>query len=174
MQWLIALKSTSGEGQSSRFNAVSAAAARLAEMPIPDLNGDAAVFYRDHGELLTRFVQAQLETTQELLAGMTEVVLHRGDAIEGDLPSSPTNPNLWPLASFATDFATADEFARRAARGKGGTPVVYSAIVPVARIAATPKTGAANAIEHEIVVLASNPDDLATVTVIAPAQPQSR
>jgi hypothetical protein len=43
-------------------------------------------------------------------------------------------------------------------------PVIYSAVVPVTRIAATPATGAASAIENEIVVLAGEPDDLATVT----------
>lgn len=84
--------------------------------------------------------------------------------VAGEPSASPGNPKLWPLASFAIDFVTARDFAERAARRKGGVPVIYSAVVPVTRIAATPATGAASAIENEIVVLAGEPDDLATVT----------
>jgi hypothetical protein len=165
ISWLIGLKSTTGEAESDRFHAVGAAAAELAGGAMPPLDDRASAFYREHGELPRRYVAAQQAMTAEVLDGIGEVVLHRGEAIQGELPTSPANPDLWPLAPFATDFSTASNFAHdKVSRKRGGTAVVYSAIVPVERIAATPATGAANALEREVVVMAGNPDDRATLT----------
>lgn len=80
------------------------------------------------------------------------------------MPVAPVDPSLWPLASFAVDFETAAGFAHRKASRVGGTPVVYTAIVPIGRIAATPATGFATGGETEVVVLAGCPGDRATVT----------
>jgi len=162
--WLIGLKSTSGEADSKYFQASQAAACHRAGIAAPQLDTPASAIWDEHGGLLTRWIAVQNELTAELLAGIEEVVLHRGDTIHGELPSSPTHPNLWPVASFATDYATAASFAERAQSCRGGTPLVYSAIVPVERILATPATGAANPLEHEVVLMTGNPDDIAMIT----------
>jgi hypothetical protein len=162
--WLIGVKSTRGEAGSKYFQALQAAACEHAGVATPQLGAEASTIYEEHGDLLRRWIVVQHEPTAELLTGIDEVVLHRGDIVHGEIPSSPTHLNLWPLASFATDYATAASFAKRAHRCRGGTPSVYSPIVPVERISATPVTGAANPLEHEVVLLTGNPDDLATIT----------
>jgi hypothetical protein len=166
--WLTALKVTSGESETHQFCAVSLAAADLVHAEHATADADTVAFYEAHATLLTAFVQAQCDATQHLLSGFTEVILHRGDVIGGDLPPGPINPNLRALASFATKPGTARSFALRAMAEKTGTPVVYSVIVPVTRIAATPATGAASAVKDEIVVVAGDPGDLATVTSVMP------
>jgi hypothetical protein len=163
--WLVSEKTTTGEADSPYFHAMGAAAASLVGADIPPLDNRAATLYSRHGDLLSRVVVGQRALSEGLLQGITEVALHRGDATAREL-STPADPKLWPLASFAVDFETAKSFAGRKAQRVGGTPVVYSAIVPAARIIATPATGFAVGGEREVVVDAANPSDRATVTAL--------
>jgi len=164
--WLIGLKSTSGEAKSKYFRALQAAACDTAEASPPELDGAASTIYEQHGDLLASWIAAQQDLTAELLTGIDEVTLHRGDTIHGELPAGPAHPGLMPLASFAVDYSMGAEFAGRAQGCRGGTGLVYGAIVPVRRILATPVTGGANPLEHEIVLLTGNSGDLATTTWI--------
>jgi hypothetical protein len=164
--WLIGLKSTSDEADSKYFHALQAASCDHAGVAASQLGELASAIYDEHGDLLRRWIAVQYALTAELLVGIDQVVLHRGDTIHGELRRGPTHPNLRPLPSFATHYATAASFAERAQRYRGGTALVYSAIVPVERIVATPVTGAANALEREIVLTTGNADDLATITWI--------
>lgn len=147
------------------FHAVQAAACDHVGIGPQPPSDPAAGIYERHGELLRLWIAAQQELTAELLNGLEESPLHRGDTITGELPvdpAAPAFPSLMPAASFATDYAAAASFAERSVRCRGGTGVVYSSIVPVERILATPVTGAANWLEYEIVLLTGSPDDLST------------
>lgn len=121
--WLIGLKSTSGEASSKYFKALQAAACDYAGVTAIRLDDLASPIYEKHSDVLRRWVAVQYELPAELLVGIDEVVLHRGDTICGERRSSPPRLKLWPLASFATDYATAASFAERARSGRGGTPL---------------------------------------------------
>ena len=162
--WMLTQKTTTGEANSAFFHGMAAAAAELVGARIPVLGTRAAALHAAHGDLLVRFVEAQRDLTAALLNGLTEVPLHRGDALPDIVPGAPVDPSLWPLASFAVDFETAASFAHRKVSRVGGTPVVYTGIVPIGRIVATPATGFAAGGEREVVVLAGCPGDRATVT----------
>lgn len=162
---LLSHKTTSGESGSPYFQALGAAAARLFGAKDPPLHDRATALLEMHGDLLASIILGQRDLTETLLDGVPSVVLHRGDAVDGLGSATTADPMLWPLASFAVDFATARSFAISKAERTGCTPLVYSAHVPAGRIAVTPASGMAAALENEVVVGAGEPGDLATVTI---------
>ena len=118
VSWLIALKVSTGENESSRFHAVSAAAAEFAQTQPHQLDGATDAFYRAHSELLTAFVAAQYAATQDMLKGLDSVVLHRGAwsrASHRPAPATPSYGRWRRLPSTSSPRATSLN-ARRAAR----------------------------------------------------------
>lgn len=164
---LLSAKTTSDEHVSPYFHALQAATAALYDTAPPQMGPRGRTLFAEHREFLSGLVVAQRVLTAQLLACLGEVSLHRGDAIDASQAGSPRDPMLWPLASFATDFETATEFAQRAKNRKLGVAVVYSAVVPAGRILATPATGLAAAREREVIVATSYSGDRATVTVVS-------
>jgi len=165
---LLSEKTTSDEETSPYFRAIQAASTSVTgAKPAGALTGRAATIHATYGAVLRLLVETQRNATTDLLTGIDALPLHRGDVLPGQVPSTPVDPMLWPLASFATEYATAAEFARaKNARAQSGTPVVYSVLVPTSRIVATPATGSAAALEYEVVVDGARSGDLATVTPV--------
>ena len=105
-------------------------------------------FYTEfHGELLTSFLDAQYQTTQELFKELEldEITVYRGLEIQG-LETGEQEVSMRPLSSWSTDVATALQFA-----GQEGN--VLTTTFPASMIFSTPVSGFGCMSEKELVVL---------------------
>lgn len=129
---------------------------QLRERADPDAVARADSLLANYGAVLSAFITAQYERTQDLLAGLGAVAAARGYIHRGT-PSAEViiaSPPLLPLASFSLDphIATDFPFYPRPL-GDDDHFAVALTEVPAARILTTPVTGIASLHEHELVVL---------------------
>lgn len=161
--FLISERTTSGAAGSPYARMLAHAAARkFGDRPDPDVAAGHAL--DAHEATFDRFLDAQRDLTRRLLHGVHEVPLHR--AIRTlDLIATEADPRLQPLSSFSTSAAYAVSLAEHGYDARGdGEVVLLSAIVPTARILATPASGSGAVLEHEVVVAAGAAGDRVTVT----------
>lgn len=109
--------------------------------------------FREHEEILRRFVRAMYDNTQEWLKkkGITEVTVLRG--VKGQRYPGPVTPGmadvvLQPASSFSASFQTAASFA-----GHYHTSYLVAVHVPASQILGTARSGFGCLNEQEVVVL---------------------
>jgi hypothetical protein len=121
-----------------------------------DVGAEAKHLASEHHEGFEWFLMSQYERTQALLGGRP-FVAYRG-ILWHPYTLRRTDPQLWPLTSFAATVESAASFTSpyslmTAGRPEDAEPTVLVACVPAARVLSTSTTGLSSSGEAEIVVL---------------------